>query len=403
MNVPPLNPNLLYDDKIQSPRLKDIYHEINLAKALGTDKLINTALKRTSRAAAEKGITEVPKQYIGFFIPLDAYLPLPEPYIAEFIAINEVTKKINYAEINIVTGCEVKVNINDQENQCRLSVIMASISLEKDLDLNKVEPELLHKAYIHALANVNKIISAYKLTPFRHNHDLSYVNASNRDSDIQVIVFRNGKDPVKQSKSFQMQSNTFASIAHSREMLPQELNYFRISNYELDREKNETYDIVKYLIAAIDANCNGDFEVAVVNADKFTELFMKFLYFHLLLYDNDVETAFAKTNRPMKIDILIKNIARIISIKPGEFRSKIHAKAWEKKCRDIRNTLNHNFLKYEVKVSTAKEAINASIKLVVELAGMVEGENQETTDALHVFKNLKWLLAAQDEHTIQET
>jgi hypothetical protein len=395
-----LNKNLLYDDKVASPRLKDIFHGINLTAALSIDECLKGVRSQFDDLLKQRKYTGMPKRFIGIFVPLDSYIPLPEPYFANFVRIQEKGTNIVDLNINVIAGCEVVTSINKQENRSRLSVVLACLPVSDKFNLEKIKPDLLAQYYERALNNVNAVIGAYKLTPLRHNHDLQFVSAANRDSTIQAMVFELDDKPVKQTKDFEVQSNNFAAVVHSRKMQPQELNYFRQTHFDLSSGNSEAYDIVEALIQAIDAKCIGDYRMAVIFADRYGELFLRFVYCHLLMKEMEPTEALSKTNAIVNIKSLINKIAQLMNQKSSAFKIQIKNGAWEAECRGIRNTLNHNFLKHDVSVGQAIKAINSSIEMVSILAELVEGENDETNRALTVFKSAEWLLKAQSDEDV---
>ena len=400
MNEDILNKNLLYDDKVASPRLKDIFHGIDLTAALSIDECLKGVRSQFDDLLKQRNYTGMPKRFIGIFVPLDSYIPLPEPYFANFVRIQEKGTAINDLNINVIAGCEVVTSINKEENRSRLSVVLACLPTSPKFNLNTIKPTLLAQYYERALNNVNAVISAYKLTPLRHNHDLQFVSAANRDSNIQAITFELDDDPIKQRKDFEVQSNNYAAVIHSRKMQPQELNYFRQTHFDLSSGNSEAYDIVEALIQAIDAKCIGDYRMSVIFADRYGELFLRFAYCHLLMKDMEPNEALEKTNSIVNIKSLINKIAQLMNEKSNAFKAKIKNDVWEAECRDVRNTLNHNFLKHEVPVEQSIKAINSSIEMVALLAELVEGENDETNRALTVFKSTSWLLKAQSDEDV---
>ena len=391
------NSNLLYGDKkLAAPNLKEAFDEIDLIKEIKAEQGMKQLESQVAMVAKQLKINELSKSFMGFVIPLESYLPLTEPYHANLLWQSSETKSIDKILFSWISGVNVNLKIAGNNSRSRVSAIMVCVNCPDKLKINSKGMPVIQELYEEALKAVNYVISAYKLTPLRHNHDLQAVSRNNRSSKIQIVRFNTYPVKVVQKGFLDSTQNLFAAIAHSRTMSKDELNYFKATHVELGMADPEIYDIILNIINAVDARCLGDYEQSVIKADKYGELFLRFMYCHLLMYTVDSNEAFKQTNEIVNIKSLLNKISKLMGKSSKEVKVAIANDEWELKCRKVRNTLNHNFLRQTVSAEMATSAIDSTIKMVVKLANLVEGQNEATNRALSVFKSTNLLLRSAD-------
>jgi hypothetical protein len=394
-----VNPNLLYaDKKIAAPNFKEAFDEIDLLKEIQAERGMKQLESQVAMVAKQLKINKVPKSFMGFVVPLESYLPLTEPYHANLLWQSSETKSIDKILFSWINGVNVNLKIAGTTSKSRVSAIMVCVNCPDKLKINSKGMPIIQELYEEALKAVNYVIGAYKLTPLRHNHDLQAVSRNNRSSKIQIVRFNTNPVKVVQTSFLDSTQNLFAAIAHSRPMSKEELNYFKATHVELGMADPEIYDIILNIINAVDARCLGDYEQSVIKADKYGELFLRFMYCHLLMYTLDSNEAFKQTNEIVNMKSLLNKIAKLMNKTSKEVKVAIANDEWELKCRKVRNTLNHNFLRHTVTAEMATDAIDSTIKMVVKLANLVEGQNEATNKALAVFKSTSLLLRSADSN-----
>lgn len=385
-------PGLLDGEDVALPSLAELLGYLKLSEVIDLDRLIKHQQVMYKKFNDESKIENSPRQFIGFIIPLDSYIPLSDNYGAN-VVYPDAGQGISRVSLISIANTPIKVSAGEQDIKWRLTVMFVALG---DLKVTgKTIEELgksgkLFRIYDHAIEAANDAINAYKMTPARHNHDLHPVSVLNRPSSVEVIRFDMDKSDLLEHEHVSMHKNMFLSAQHARKMLDKELENFRNLHLAISGQFRLESVIISKIYQAIDARCVGNEAYAIVLADTYAEHALSYLLFQMLIPDMGAQKAGEAVEKIQKIDKLVQQLARKLTLTPSELKRQIDYQDWQEKCRYIRNPLTHVFLEQRPSQEQAQEAIDSTINMVYKLVEIVEGKYEQSKPVLQFFKSVNW-------------
>lgn len=140
---------------------------------------------------------------------------------------------------------------------------------------------------------------------------------------------------------------------------------------------------------AIDARCNGKDDSAIVFADHYVELSMRYLLYNVLRAKGMAHVnARARAKNHNKIDGLVKDLAIELGQSPTNFKNTIQYSKWTQSCRKKRNALNHEIERTKVTPNESFKAVDSSAITVQKICEIV---NSQYSDAM---QDTQWMISA---------
>jgi len=389
-----LVPDLLdEEDGLVMPNLSEILDLLKLRESLDLKELVKTYSGHYSEFLAKTQIKKAPSEFVGFVIPLDSFLPLPNPYGAHTVYINpDNNNEVLTTSMAMVTNVVVRITLGDATVKVKLSVIIACLgTLERTTrTFDQMESDI-KGYYTDAIRIANDVITAYKLTPGRHNHNLGYVTLSNRPSNVEALRFNAKSGKILQQERFAFHETLLASILHSRIMTDDEINNFRRIHLDASGGKDSfTPQLISKIYRAIDEGCNGHFDQSIVLADTYAEHFLRYILSQLLLIKLEFEQVEQKLSEIRSLNKLLTSIARELNMTHSQLRDSIDFTDWNAKCRSIRNGLTHRVLNPDVTPEESREAIRSTVMLTTKLAALIAETYPLAKEDMQKFKTIEW-------------
>lgn len=374
------------------PSIVDTLPLLAIEETIKIEDAIETQYKGTIRAI--NGI-QVPKctinKGISFLIPLTVYIPLPTPYHASLIAKDEITGEAIGFTCVTIDNYNPRLKLKKQDVLLQLSYAIVTVSNEtfNGTRGSLAEFSNLHKVYDQALVAFNSVINAYKATPGRHSHALQAQSALSTPGSVYTLLseFPSGKVIEKTTVGFH--DHSIGDIWHSRMMNEVELDDFRAIHTTDANGNSFPLWLVGKLNEAIDARCNGKGDSAIIFADHYVELSMRFLLYKLLITKGSRHIdARAKARHHNRLDELVKDLAVALGQSPSNFKNSIQYSTWNQSCRKKRNALNHEIERSRITPHESFKAVDSSAIVVKKICEII---NAQYPGAL---ADTQWLLSA---------
>jgi hypothetical protein len=119
-------PGLVEGDNLIMPSFSEAMGYMNIADAINVESLIERRSQWYKKFVSENKFDVSPNIFTIFVIPLDSYIPLPEPYDADFILPAE-PKKILRAYLSTTTSFVLEVKHKDKDTKIRYSFLTVAI------------------------------------------------------------------------------------------------------------------------------------------------------------------------------------------------------------------------------------------------------------------------------------
>lgn len=396
-------PGLIDDGDIVMPSLSELMGFMKLSEVISLDKLIELNKNMYKRFIKEGKLGKAPSEFIGFIIPFDSYVPLPDNYGANMVYPDEKDGALRVA-LATISSVVLKVQAGKNDMKLRISVVLVSLgdfksTTKKVRELG--ESGSLNNMYEAAVEVANNAITAYKLTPFRHNHDLKPVSVLNRPSTVEVVRFNIDSGKVSEKEAVTLHRNLYLSVLHARSMTDKELENYRKLHYMLGSQMRTESIMLSKIYEAIDARCIGQDSYAIVLADTYAEHVMRYVLFQILLITMSNEEAGRQLDRLRTMDVLLRDLARNLSMTKKELIKQIKYKQWFKKCRELRNSLTHRFNEHYVTQEDSQIAINETIEMIDKLTRIVETKYDQSVEVMKLFQSLGWYIKSKQQQEQQ--
>jgi hypothetical protein len=335
-----------FNDDFILPKYQDVLYS-------QTDKIETAKIIQDQVDYLSKGTEKVPKRVDGIFflVPLSAVMALPPNYHANRVILKS-DESLDYAlSVTLVTGIQNNGTDNDGDN------VISGIGFAV---LGYRSPHIDDEADIGAIYSkcvdyLNDFITAYKL--FRHDHTIHNVTIRTLPSSVEYYV-RKGKKLSKKEYATS-HANDLMDLWSKRLPDPQDLEHIKTLTELLPTEKSTHY-ILRIGEECISNICMAQYEDAIVNSDRFAELFLRDALRKELGLTADELSLYKElysTKRPDKA--VVQSLAVALNIKGDAVISK-----WYKHSRQIRNDITHKLELEAIDVNVALKAVECNMHLV---------------------------------------
>ena len=312
------------------------------------------------------------KRVISFIIPLDFYMPLPEPYHAAITEVNEG----GVATITCVTVFSDIVTIGSS-TALKTSYIIASICNEQTKDINSLDIPRDNRLPLCKLAvdASNHVISAFRSMPIRHNHYMHQITLLQLPYRLNAFIFdHETKEILDEGVIALNDNNVLSEVLNARLPSLEELDQFRILHVKKHFLDDKVFLLLSKYEDAVCSRCFGKFNEAVLLADSFVELSLGYLYCDIRIASgedqNSVITDYGKTNG---MSIIWETLSEILSFDSiTKLRNAIRYDQYEKYCRNVRNNLTHRFMTKPLDGQESLDAIFYAGEMVKKLCALME-------------------------------
>jgi len=366
---------LVENEELIMPSFVDALGELDLAKAIDVENLVQAQATLYQDFLKEQSIKSAPEEFVGFVVPLDAYIPIAEGYPAASLTPGEA-EGIARTSIVSLSSISPTISLGTHSIKIRQSVLLVSLSDHDATHKSVAELEesgILLNQYHHALKAANDVVLAYRLTPGRHNHNLAPVTLLGRPGSVPVIRCRLSRKPeIRERTAVTFHQNTLAGVLHAREILETELDNFRSFHASLGTYARYPTVLLTAIYDAIDARCKGQNDIAVIRSDAFAEHILRYLLYQVLVPDLGERGAGEKIDSIYRLDSLLSQLAGKLGLTSAELKNKINFETWDRDCRKIRNSLTHVFLEHYLSEDDSRLAVTATLNMVRALIDLLE-------------------------------
>lgn len=376
------------------PSIVEVLPFLEIEKSAAVDNVLKDQYSNVSRTAKELGVKKTGvERGLTFLIPLTAFMPLPSPYSASIItktAGDELEELLGFSCVTI-DHYSPKLAFGDNEYELKLSYALVTIA---DVDLNRIDEKLeefpkLHDWYHVALDALNSVIHSYKSTPWRHSHVLQPVSALSQSGAVYVAFSEFPNAKIIEQNTIGLHDHLMGELFQARSMSPEELENFQKIHVSSRNWTSMPHWLISKLNQAVDARCNGDDAAAVVFADLYTELSMRFLLYGICEAKGDEpKVAKRKAQKEHKVDLLISAIAKELGEQPSKFKKDVKYSVWNQSCRKKRNILNHEVERPQISPQQSFKAVDSSALLIKNISEKV---NEKYPGAQN---DTQWLIMA---------
>ncbi len=384
-------PGLFDGDDVVLPNMTELLGMLKLSEVIDVKKLVEQQKVMYKRYVEETKLKKQPTQFIGFIVPLDSYIPLPSPYGANVVFQGD--DGLVRASLVSIDNPAITMSAGKQNIKIRLSVMLVALGDHKATgkkidELGKAGTLLT--IYNNALGAANDVITAYKLTPQRHNHDLKPVTLLNRPSTVEVIRFDIDKPDIIEHEHVSMHKNMLISVSHARKMEDKELTNFRNIHLMLSGQMHLESVLLGKIYQAIDARCVGLETYSIVLADTYAEHMLGYMLFEMLLTEMKPDEAGKTIEDIRNIDGYLRAISKKLTMTKKELKTSIDFNEWNTKCRKVRNGLTHIFLDLKASQEDAQQAIDTTINMIDKLIGVVETKYGLPKNVSTLLHSVQW-------------
>ena len=374
------------------PSIVDILPLLAIEETVQLEDFVKAQYKGVSETIKQLKIEKVTaKKALSFLVPLTAYIPLPTPYYASLVSRDEETNEAIGFSCVTLNNYNPRMKLGDKEVLLQLSYALITVASEEFNNTdNKLEefPDL-HKVYDHALLALNGVINSYKATPWRHSHILQAQSALGTPGAVHIIFSEFPTAKIIEKGTISLHDHLIGELYQSRMVNENELNNFRIIHTTDSNGNSFPLWLVSKLNEAIDARCNGKDDSAIIFADHYVELSMRYLLYNVLRTKGLTHTnARARARNHNRIDDLVKDLAVELGQSPTNFKSKIEYSKWTQSCRKKRNALNHEIERSKVTPNESFKAVDTS---AINIKKICEVVNSQYPGAM---QDTQWMMTA---------
>lgn len=393
MKLPGDFEELTHGGKPAIPSIVDVLPLLEIEKTIDLEGLIKIQYKNITETFPDLKIKEITaKKGFSFLIPLTAYLPLPTPYQASLVLKRE-------EQTNTATGFTcvtidsynpiLTLDSNDILLQLSFAVVTLASNEFNDLDHELQNVPGLHKIYDRALSALNSVINAYKITPGRHSHLLQAQSALSAPGFIHIAQSNFPDAEVVKKETIGLHDHLIGELWQSRMVSNYELKNFGSIHAVDGNGGSFPLWLVTKLNEAIDARCHGKDDSAIIFADHYVELSMRFLLYQILLSKGSTHIdARARARNHTKLDNLVKDLSTELGQSPTNFKNNIAYSAWIASCRKKRNILNHEIERSKITPNESFKAVDSSATIIKKICEII---NSQYPSAI---VDTQWLMSA---------
>lgn len=395
METPDIFKNLEVDGEIAIPSFVDALPLLELDKIADMSGVVSQQYQNivgsykglgVSGAANMKGLT--------FLIPLTAYIPLPTPYHASIASRdNDAKELIGFTCVTIQHYAPV-LSLGEKEVQLKMSYAIVTVAGDALFDISdKLEKmKILPRIYDDALNALNAVIHAYKSTPMRHSHIMQSQSALGSPGSVPILFTKFPDASVIEQETIMLHEHFLGELLQARDMSEQELTNFQATHVASKNGNSVPHWLVAKLNEAIDARCNGKDDSAVVFADLYTELSMRFLLYGVIAAKGEThKVAKARAQNHRNVDELVKDLAKELGKSPTTFKQDIGYAAWNQSCRKVRNKLNHEVERSKITPQQSFKAVDLCATIVRKAAEAVNGKYPGAAGDTQWLINAAWM------------
>ncbi len=364
-----------HDGEPAIPSIVDILPLLAIEETVKIEDIIKAQYKGVRETSHQLKITKITaRKGLSFLVPLTAYIPLPTPYYASLVSKNESTGVVDGFSCVTLDNYNPRIKLGEKNVLLQLSYALITLVSE---ELNDKDSKLenfpdLHKIYDQALLALNSVINAYKATPWRHSHTLQAQSALGTPGFVHIIFSEFPNPKIIEKGTLGLHDHLMGELFQSRMVDENELNNFRTIHAADSNGDSFPLWLVSKLNEAIDARCNGKDDSAIIFADHYVELSMRFLLYKLLLSKGLANIkARARAKNHNRIDDLVKDLAIELNKSPAKFKNAIQYSVWNQSCRKKRNALNHEIERTRVTPNESFKAVDSSAIMIKEICEII--------------------------------
>ena len=376
------------------PNLAELSSMLSPFRALALEGAVEAKSKFYQDEVRARSLHDAPSQFTAFVIPLDSHLPLPEAFGVTNVSEHE-------ASITLAHQAALETKIGTKELTTILSSLVVGLGDQNThTPLAELDEYTIMANYRKAIEIANQTIMAYKLTPGRHNHDLQPVTVPNRPSYVDMFRFDTTTGQIIEAGNLHMHQNLLASVTRADLLGRAEQAEFMHQLRALSLASDDpARHIVATIFKAIDNVCVGDYTSGLVNADTYTEHFMRYALSRMYVSkNNSEEVALSKVNHLGSMDKLLGGLAVALSMERSDLKKQISFDAWRVACREKRNHITHRFTKLPVEPGEARTALRETIRMNTMLNRIIMYKNADLVPTLQVFEAPRQYLGSIEDY-----
>lgn len=328
-------------------------------------KYFNHYIQSTSDEYGVK--VSLPSNVIAFIIPLDFYIPLPEPYNAMTISSPDQT----ISTANCITIISDIVSVGG--SAVKVSYLIASICTDEYGDIEDINNPSVHKAFEKSIVECNNIIAGFQTIPTRHNHYMHQITEQSCPQSIDVMIFNREAEKIIVEDSISFNGNVSSEVFQSRPLDNAELNQFRLSHVNKTFTDDKLFELVSKYNNATNTRCFGNNEDAVLLADSFSELTLGYLLCEMRTVKGESRETVLESYAKMKTTSeLLTELAKDLGLSNTQFKTRSGYNEWFTYCRTLRNDLTHRFMTANVNGDESLSALHYSGALISKTCHLIQ-------------------------------
>ena len=229
--------------------------------------------------------------------------------------------------------------------------------------------------YDRAIAESNKIISAYQAIPTRHNHYMHSIAKWSLPGSIYTTLLNFGDKKKLDAGYVNFHFNFESEVFQARPLAKREMTYFRVSHINETFTDDRVFMLISKFNEAMNARCMGKYDVSVILADNFVELAVGYIFCEITSCENGgIEEAVQMYSNMKSMNDVWRGLCSAIGVSMNELKNEIQFGSWYKYCREVRNELCHRFIYAEVSNRDSANALYYSSTLIRSVVGFCESK-----------------------------
>ncbi len=376
------------------PNLAELSSLLSPFRALALEGAVEAKSEFYQHEVRARGLRDAPTQFAAFVIPLDSHVPLGEAHGVINAAQDESSITLHHQ-----AALETKIGTK------KLTAVLSSLVVAlgdraTDTPLAELDEYTLMANYRKAIDIANQTIMAFKLTQGLHNHDLQPVTVPNRPSYVDMFRFDTSRGEILEAGYVHMHQNLVASVARPHDLSPGEhaefMNHLKVLSFHRD---SPAPHILATMQKAIDNVCVGDYTSGLVQADTYTEHFMRYALSQVYVDKGlSEEAALGKVDSLRSLDKLLGGLATALSMERTDLKKMISFEAWRVACREKRNHITHCFTKVPVEPGEARSALRETIRMNTMLGRIIMYAHGSLAPQLQLFETPRWYLGSIEDY-----
>lgn len=329
---------------------------------------------------------------IVFLIPTKSYIPIRDRYAATILKPHKKKRQLSSFNSVMIRHYMPTLKLRSYTSSLGLTYFLVVVG---DLGLGGKDIATVNNLrayYDQAIDAVNDVIQGYKVIPGTHNHRISPITSMYSPDMTKVGLYDLNKRNWLEISSVSMNNHSYADIGFSLPMTQQQLDYFANSHVSVVQGSTYAIYLNTKIQRAYDARCLGDEEGAIILADNYTELVFRFFLFKLLILKGLARNAAIKElESRISMNSLVNELAKQLGFTVVKFKDEILFDAWEKQCRDKRNSLWHSIEGVDVDDRVSLNAVKSSVATVRGLCLILNNQYPELISDTGWLENAAWL------------